>query len=76
MATEAMTETIVPRTTAVQSIFKGRDRVGYSSRCDCGSREDHLFLIDAGLAYDKAERHARNHNCRKGAVPWAGHLNK
>lgn len=69
-------ETIIPRMTCVRSITRNRVRVGYTSRCDCSSREDHLFDIDGSSAYDKAVRHAINHNCRKGVTPWAGNLDK
>lgn len=73
-------EHIIPRITAVTSIKRdtpnGKQIVGYSSRCDCSSREDHLFMIDGPIAHEKALRHALYHNCRKGVTPWAGNLSK
>lgn len=69
-------DALPPRTTCVISI---RDRaqnvLGWSSRCDCGSREDHLHSIDGIImAREKAERHALTHRCRRGTTPWSGHL--
>ena len=69
-------ETIIPRITAVTAIREKSGLIlGWSSRCDCGSREDHLYSIDGtNRARRLAVIHSQTHNCRKNATPWAGNL--
>lgn len=58
---------ITPRATALVSIRRNIggywQSVGFSGRCDCGKREDHLFAIDGASAYDKARRFTLGHEC-------------